>query len=110
MYLHIYTCISDTYICSASAQKAELKVVGVLEMRTWAGAEVSVLVSTRVTALEMDLLKFGGDSVDTTILHTFLSAPACTDMVYSKELECDVTTAAMAKAILRLKTLAFIPS
>ena len=33
-----------------------------------------------------------------------------TDMVYSKELEGDVTTSAMAKAILRLKTLAFIPS
>ena len=50
-------------------------------------------------------------SVDTTILHSFRSAPACTactDMVYSKELECDVTTTAMA--ILRLKTLAFIPS
>ena len=55
----------------------------------------------------------GGVSVDTTILHTFLSAPACTsctDMVYSKELERDVTTSAMAKAILRLKTLVFIPS
>ena len=52
-------------------------------------------------------------SIDTTILHTFLSAPtcfACTDMVYSKELERDVTTTAMVKAILRLKTLAFIPS
>ena len=49
-------------------------------------------------------------SDDTTILHTFLSAPACTDMVYSKELERDVTTIAMAKAMLRLKTLAFIPS
>ena len=52
-------------------------------------------------------------SDDTTILHTFLSAPACTactDMVYSKELERDVTTIAMAKAVLRLKTLAFIPS
>ena len=49
----------------------------------------------------------------TTILHTFLSAPACTactDMLYSKELERDVTTIAMAKAMLRLKTLAFIPS
>ena len=36
-------------------------------------------------------------SVDTTILHTFLSEPACTactNMVYSKELECDVTTTA----------------
>ena len=35
---------------------------------------------------------------------------ACTDMVYVMELERDVTTTAMAKAILRLKTLAFIPS
>ena len=45
--------------------------------------------------------------------YTLLSAPAstaCTDMVYSKELERDVTTIAMAKAMLRLKTLAFIPS
>ena len=32
--------------------------------------------------------------------------PACTEMVYSKELERDVTTTAMAKALLRLKTLA----
>ena len=54
-----------------------------------------------------------GVSVDTIILHTFLSAPACTactDMVYSKALERDFTTIAMAKAILRQKTLAFIPS
>ena len=46
-------------------------------------------------------------SVDTTILHTFLSEPACTactNMVYSKELERDVTTTAMAQALLRLKT------
>ena len=51
--------------------------------------------------------------VDTTLLHIFLSAPACTactDIVYSQEQERDVTTTAMAKAILRLKTLAFIPS
>ena len=57
--------------------------------------------------------RLGGGSVDTTILHTFLSAPACTactDMIYSKELERDVTTIAMAKALVRLKTLAFIPS
>ena len=48
-------------------------------------------------------------SVDTTILHTFLSEPACTactNMVYSKELERDVTTT--AKALLRLKTSAKI--
>ena len=54
-----------------------------------------------------------GVSVDTTIEQTFLSTPACTactDVVYSKELEHDVTTTSMAKAILRLKTLAFIPS
>ena len=37
-------------------------------------------------------------------------APACTDKVYWNELECDVTTTTMAKAKLRLKTLAFIPS
>ena len=46
-----------------------------------------------------------GFSVDSTILHTFLCAPsctACTDMVYSKELERDVTTTAMAKSLLRL--------
>ena len=51
-----------------------------------------------------------GVSVDTTTLHTFLSAPACTDMVYSNELGRDVTTSAMVKAILRLKTLVYIPS
>ena len=51
-----------------------------------------------------------GVTVDTTVFHTFLSALACTDMEYSKELERDVTTIAMAKTILRLKTLAFIPS
>ena len=39
-------------------------------------------------------------------IHTFLSAPACTDMVSSKELERDVTTNAMAKEPPRLKTLA----
>ena len=74
-------------------------------MRTWGGAGVSVLVCTRGAAFEMDWWKFGGVSVDTAILHTFLSAPACTactDMVYSKELERDVATTAMAKAILRL--------
>ena len=82
-------------------------------MRTWSGAGVNVLICTRLAAFDMDWWKFGGVSVDTTILHTFLSAPACTactDMVYSKELERDVTTTAMAKAILRLKSLAFIPS
>ena len=50
-----------------------------------------------------------GVSVDTTILHTFLYSPACTactEMVYSKELERDVTTTAIAMAILRLKTMA----
>ena len=77
-------------------------------MRTWSGAGVSVLVCTRGTEIEMVVV--WGVSVHTTILHTFLSAPACTDMVYSKELECDVTTSAMAKGILCLKTLVFIPS
>ena len=79
----------------------------------WGGAGVNVLVCTRGEMFEMDWWKFRAVSVDTTILHTFLSAPACsacTDMVYSKELECDVTTTAMAKAILRLKSLALISS
>ena len=80
-------------------------------MRTWGGAGVSVLVFTRGAAFEMDWWWFGVTvSVDTTILHTFLSPTACTDTVYSKELEHDVTTTAMAKATLYLKTLAFIPS
>ena len=47
-----------------------------------------------------------GVSADTLIIHTFLFAPACTDMVSSKELERDVTTNAMAKEPLHLKTLA----
>ena len=71
-----------------------------------------MLVCTRGAAFEMDWWKLRGVSVDTTLLHTFLSAPACTvcsDMIYSKELKHDLTTTAMAKAILRLKTLAFIP-
>ena len=38
--------------------------------------------------------------------NTFLSVPACTDMIYSKELERDVTTTGMAKELQRLKTLA----
>ena len=46
-----------------------------------------------------------GVSADTLIIHTFLSAPACNDMVSSKELELDVTNA-MAKEPPRLKTLA----
>ena len=82
-------------------------------MRTLGGEGVSVLVCTQGAAFEMDWWKFVDVSVDTTILHIFLSAPACTacsDMVHSKELEHDVTTTAMAKALLRLKTLAFIPS
>ena len=82
-------------------------------MRTWGAAGVNVLVCTRGAAFEMDWWNFWGVSLDTTILHTFLSAPACTactDMVYLKELERNVTTPAMAKAILRLKTLTFIPA
>ena len=79
--------------------------MGVFEVRIWSGAGVSVLVCTLGSAFEMDW--WWCVSVDTTILHTFLSKPACTactNMVYSKELERDVTTT--AKALLRLKTLA----
>ena len=48
----IYT--SSIYICTASAQKAELNVVGVFEVRIWSGAGVSVLVCIRGAAFEMN--------------------------------------------------------
>ena len=54
-----------------------------------------------------------GVSVDTIIFNTFLSAPvctACTNMVYWKALERDITTIAMEKVILCLKTMALILS
>ena len=73
---------------------------------SWRLAGVSVLVCTLGAAFEMDWWWFG---VFQKILHSVLSAlacTACTDMVYSKELERDVTTTAMAQALLRLKTLA----
>ena len=47
-----------------------------------------------------------GVSANTLIIHTFLFAPACTDMVSSEELERDVTTNAIALEPPRLKTLA----
>ena len=49
----------DTYICSASAQKAELKVVGVFGVRTWSKVGVNVLVCTQGAAFEMDGWWFG---------------------------------------------------
>ena len=75
------------------------------------GQGVTVLVCTRGAAFEMNWWKFG---VFQKILQYYTQfSPrlhACTDIVNSKELECDITTTAMVKAILRLKTLAFIPS
>ena len=53
----IYT--SSIYICTASAQNAELAVMGVFEVRIWSGAGVSVLVCTLGSALEMDWWWFG---------------------------------------------------
>ena len=52
------------------------------------------------------LVVIWGVSVDTTLIHTFLSAPACNDMVYSKDLKSDGETSAMAKELPCLKTLA----
>ena len=49
----IYT--SSIYICTASAQIAELKVMGVFEVRIWSGEGLSVLVCTLGSAFEMDL-------------------------------------------------------
>ena len=65
-----------------------------------------MLVCTWGAAFEMDWWSFGVFQQILLIIHTFLSAPACTDMVSSKELERDVTTNAMAKEPMRLKTLA----
>ena len=65
-----------------------------------------MLVCTLGAVFKMDWWWFG---VFQWILHTVLSAlacTACTDMVYSKELERDVTTTSMAHALLRLKTMA----
>ena len=53
----IYT--SSIYICTASAQNADPKVMGVFEVRIWSGAGVSVLVCTQESAFEMDWLWFG---------------------------------------------------
>ena len=77
---------------------------------------VSVLVCTRGVVLELDWWNFlwgGGGGVSRYyITHISLLAAytARTDMVYSKELERDVTTTALVKALVRLKTLASIPS
>ena len=52
-------------------------------MMTWGGAGESVLVCTRGAGFEMDWFNFGGVSVETTILHAFLSAPAaCMHCMY----------------------------
>ena len=100
VYLGQWT-IPDTCICSTSAQKAELKVVGVLGWDRDKCASV-YMGSSVWNGLVVDW----GISADTLIIHTFPSAPACTGMVSSKELERDVTTNAMAKEPPRLKTLA----
>ena len=50
---------SSIYICTASAQNSELKVMGVFEVRIWGGEVVSVLVCTRGSAFEMDWWWFG---------------------------------------------------
>ena len=53
----IYT--SSIYICTASAQNAELKVMGIFEVKIWSGAGVSVLVCAQGSAFEMDWWWFG---------------------------------------------------
>ena len=72
-----------TYICSASAQKAELKVMGNLEVRTWGGAGVSVLhvVCTWGAAFEMHWWKvWGYFSRYHNIIH--ISLRACMHCMY----------------------------
>ena len=89
-------------------KKIKLKVVGVLEVSTWSGARISVLVGTWGAALkiEMDWWWFGCFSRYYNVTHISTACTAFTDMVYPKELEREITTTEMAKAILRLKTLA----
>ena len=48
----IYT--SSIHICTASAQNAELKAMGVFEVRIWSGVGVSVLVCIWGSVFEMD--------------------------------------------------------
>ena len=78
--------------------------------------EILLLIPCATTQITLRIFKISPELSCTYMIYDKyqnLSAPACTactDMVYSKELEREVTTTAMAKAILLLKTLAFIPS
>ena len=82
-------------------------MVGVsVEVKAWRGAGVGVLVLYTGSSVWDGLEVVWGVSVDSTIIHTFFSMPACTDMIYLKELECEVTTTVMAKELKHLKTLA----
>ena len=82
-----------------------------MEVRTWGWPGVSVLVCTRGAAFEIDWWNLGCFSRYCKITHFSPCLHAlCVLKVDSKELECNVTTTAMAKGILCLKTLAFIPS
>ena len=72
-----------------------------------------MLVCTQGAAFEMDWCKFGVFQYRYYNI-THISLSVCMHCMFwygnSKVLERDVTTTPMAKAILRLKTLAFIPS
>ena len=62
-FKYIWAGRRDLIFTSVAHLHKKLKVVGVLEVRTWGGAGVSVLVCTRGAALEMDWWKLGGVSV-----------------------------------------------
>ena len=62
-FKYIWAGRQDLIFTSVAQLLKKLTVVGVLEVRTWSGAGVSVLVCTRGAALEMNWLKLGGVSV-----------------------------------------------
>ena len=62
-FKYIWAGRRDLIFTSVAQLRKKLTVVGGLEVRTWSGAGLSVLVCTWGAALEMDWWKLGGDSV-----------------------------------------------
>ena len=91
-------------------QKAELKVVGVFEVRTWSVKGISVLVCTRGAAIEMDWWWFGVFLWILQYYTHFSPRLHALHVLTWYTRRGDVTTSVMVKAILCLKTLVFIPS
>ena len=81
-------------------------VLGVLVVRIWGGAGVSVQVCMLGAAFEVIWWWFGLFQMDTVHSNTYISLPVCTtDMVDSMELERGVTTTGMMRKLLRVNIL-----